>query len=117
MIGAIGVMNTTLLSFLERTREFGVLRSIGWSRKRLLALVLGEAFVLSLAGAALGVTLGFGAVAGLSRLPDLRGIFEPTYSTGVFGRALVFAKRDGVVRCTVSRGAGRATGPIGGAAP
>jgi putative ABC transport system permease protein len=91
VIGAIGVMNTTLLSFLERTREFGVLRSIGWSRKRVLALVLGEAFALSLIGAALGVALGFGAVAGLARLPDLRGIFQPLYSTGIFGRALVFA--------------------------
>jgi putative ABC transport system permease protein len=91
VIGAIGVMNTTLLSFLERTREFGVLRSIGWSRKRVLVLVLGEAFALSLVGAALGVALGFGAVAGLARLPDLKGIFQPLYSTGIFGRALVFA--------------------------
>jgi putative ABC transport system permease protein len=91
VIGAIGVMNTTLLSFFERTREFGVLRSIGWSRRRVLTLVLGEAFAVSLIGAAAGVALGFAAIAGLARLPDLAGIFEPVYTTAVFGRALTFA--------------------------
>jgi putative ABC transport system permease protein len=91
VIGAVAVMNTTLLSFFERTREFGVLRSIGWSRRRVLALVLGEAFAVSLAGAAVGVACGFAAVLGLSKLPDLAGVFEPVYTTAVFGRALGFA--------------------------
>ena len=48
VIAITGVLNTTLLSFFERTREFGVLRSVGWSRLRVLALVLGEAVVVGL---------------------------------------------------------------------
>ena len=91
VIGAIGVMNTTLLSFFERTRELGLLRALGWSSRRLLALVLGEAFAVSLAGAAVGVALGFAAVEGLARLPDLVGVFNPTFTASVFGRALGFA--------------------------
>jgi putative ABC transport system permease protein len=91
VIGAVGVMNTTLLSFFERTREFGVLRAIGWSRRRLLVLVLSEAFAISLLGASLGVAGAFAAVAGLRRLPDLLGIFDPTFTSAVFGRALGFA--------------------------
>jgi putative ABC transport system permease protein len=91
VIGAVGVMNTTLLSFFERTREFGVLRAIGWSRRRLLALVLSEAFVLSFLGAAMGVAAAFAAVAGLQRLPDLLGVFHPAFTSDVFGRALGFA--------------------------
>lgn len=90
-IGAVGVMNTTLLSFFERTREFGVLRAVGWSRKRILALVLGEAAMVCLIGAMVGVALGFIAVRLLARLPDLVGIFTPTFSAGVFWRALGFA--------------------------
>lgn len=90
-IGAVGVMNTTLLSFFERTREFGVLRAVGWSRKRIIALVLGEAATVCLVGAALGTLLGYIAVRILARLPDLVGIFTPTFSAGVFGRALGFA--------------------------
>ena len=91
VIGAVGVMNTTLLSFFERTREFGVLRAIGWSRRRLLVLVLSEAFVLSFAGAAIGVGAAYVAVAGLQRLPDLLGVFDPAFTSDVFGRALGFA--------------------------
>jgi putative ABC transport system permease protein len=72
VIGAVAVMNTTLLSFFERTREFGVLRSIGWSRRRVLALVLGEAFAVSLAGAAVGVACGFAAVLAHRARPLIR---------------------------------------------
>ena len=57
-IGAIIVMNTMLLSFFERTREFGVLRAVGWTRLRVVALVVGEALLISVFGAAVGVGLG-----------------------------------------------------------
>jgi putative ABC transport system permease protein len=90
-IGAVGVMNTTLLSFFERTREFGVLRAIGWSRRRVLLLVLGEAALVCLAGACAGVLLGYLAVQLLAQLPELVGVFHPDFTAGVFGRALTFA--------------------------
>jgi putative ABC transport system permease protein len=90
-IGATGVMNTSLLSFYERLREFGLLRAAGWNRRRLFALVTGEALFVSLIGAAAGIGIGFGAVAVLARLPDLRGIFQPVYHAAIFGRALGFA--------------------------
>jgi putative ABC transport system permease protein len=40
VIGAIGVMNTMIMSVFERTREFGVLRAIGWTRARVMILVM-----------------------------------------------------------------------------
>jgi putative ABC transport system permease protein len=91
VIGASGVMNTSLLSYYERIREFGVLRSIGWSRRRVFVMVLLEAFAVAFAGAALGVVIGFGAVRGLTRLPQLVGVFRPAYETAIFTRALSFA--------------------------
>lgn len=60
LIGIIIVMNTILLSFIERIREFGLLRSLGWTRRRLVSLVMGEAVGISLLGALLGVGLAFG---------------------------------------------------------
>jgi len=96
-IGTIIVMNTMLLSFVERTREFGVLRAIGWSRRRLWALILGEALVVSLIGAAFGVALSFAVTALLERLPDLRGILHATFAAGDFWRALYTAGVIGLV--------------------
>lgn len=91
VIGAIGVMNTTVMSVFERTREFGVLRAVGWSRLRILALVMGESFVIAIAGAAVGLAAGVVAIQVIERLPDLVGVFHPTYTGGVFGRALGIA--------------------------
>ncbi len=54
-IGATGVMNTSLLSFYERLREFGLLRAAGWNRRRLFGLVIGEALLVSLVGAGAGI--------------------------------------------------------------
>ena len=91
VIGAIGVMNTMVMSVFERTREFGVLRAVGWTRARVLALVLGESLLISLGGAAVGVGAGFVAVRFIQRVPELVGVFQPDYTAGVFGRALGIA--------------------------
>lgn len=91
MIAITGVLNTSLLSFFERIREFGIYRSIGWRRTRVIGLVLGEAVVVSIAGAFIGVVVGWLAINVLQRLSQLRGIFVPEYDPSVFGRALGFA--------------------------
>ena len=90
-IGAIIVMNSMLLSLLERYREFGVLRAIGWSRRRLVSLVAGEAAIIGLVGAMLGVGLAVAAAELLAQLPQLKGILSPTYEAWVFGRGLLTA--------------------------
>jgi putative ABC transport system permease protein len=57
--------NTLTLNVRERTREFGVLRAIGFAPKHLYLLVLGEAAVLGLAGALLGLALAYPLLEGL----------------------------------------------------
>jgi putative ABC transport system permease protein len=91
VIGAVIVMNTMLLSFFERMREFGVLRAIGWTRGRVVRLVIGEAMLVSLLGAAAGVGLSFAVTTVLEHLPALRGILHTTFTPGVFGDALYIA--------------------------
>ncbi len=53
------VWNVLTISVKERTQEIGILRTIGWQRSRLVALVLSEGLIISLAGAFLGVPLAF----------------------------------------------------------
>ena len=91
LIGAVIVGNTMLLSLFERTREFGLLRAVGWTRRRTVSLLLGESLLLALVGAILGVVLSFAVAAALARLPALRGILHPNFTEGAFWRALLTA--------------------------
>ena len=55
-----GVLNTVLMSVLERTREFGLLRALGLSRRNLLALVFCESFLMGLLAIIVGWIVGGG---------------------------------------------------------
>jgi len=91
VVGAIIVMSTMTITFIERTREFGVLAAIGWSRWRVMGMVIGEALTIGLIGAAGGVALSFAATQLIGQLPSLVGILHPTYTAGEFWRALYTA--------------------------
>lgn len=91
VIGVIIVMNTMLLSFIERIREFGLLRALGWSRGRLVRLVMGEAVGISLLGAVFGVGFSFLLTWVLARTSALRGLLDPRYSASTFAMALYSA--------------------------
>jgi putative ABC transport system permease protein len=58
IIGLLGIANTLLLSVHERTRELGLLRTVGARRRQLGGSVLQEASVIAALGALVGVTLG-----------------------------------------------------------
>ncbi len=91
LIGAVIVGNTMLLSLFERTREFGLLRAFGWTRRRTVTLLLGESFLLAILGAAVGVGLSFLVTTLLAQLPALKGILHPNFTEGAFWRALFTA--------------------------
>jgi putative ABC transport system permease protein len=55
-----GILNTVLMSVLERTREFGLLRALGLGRRHLLLLVFCESMLLSLLAVAIGWIIGGG---------------------------------------------------------
>jgi len=58
VIAFIGIMNTLALSVFERTRELGLLRAVGMSRKQVRRMVRLEAVIIAVFGALLGVALG-----------------------------------------------------------
>ena len=65
VVGAFLIYNTFTMTVVERTREIGMLRAIGMSRKQVLELILAEAFILSAMGSVLGVFSGFYLAQGL----------------------------------------------------
>ena len=60
LVGGVGVLNTMLMSVFERTREIGVLRSLGWRRRSILGLIMREAIMLGFLGGIAGIMIAFG---------------------------------------------------------
>ena len=57
IIVAIGVLNTVLMSVLERIREFGVLKAIGTGAPQIFKLILTEAFMMCVIGIVIGMAI------------------------------------------------------------
>lgn len=75
-IGVISMLNTMVMSVLERTHEIGILRAVGWPRGRVVVMVLGEAVLLGLAAAVVGAAGADLATYALSLSPKVNGFIE-----------------------------------------
>ncbi len=74
VIAVLGIVNTLALSIVERTREIGLLRAVGLSRRQLRRLIRLESVVIALVGAGLGVLLGLVAGVVLQKALANQGI-------------------------------------------
>jgi ABC-type antimicrobial peptide transport system permease subunit len=88
LVGGLGMTNTMVMSVMERTREIGVLRAIGWRKRRVLAMIVRESLVLSLLGSAAGVALGVLLGLAINQVPAVQGFLQLQYSPGLFVQAL-----------------------------
>ena len=76
LIALIGIVNTLMLSVLERTREIGLLRAVGMRRPQVRAMIRSESVILATFGAVIGIVIG--TLMGLALVSSLRqqGITE-----------------------------------------
>ncbi len=96
IISAVIVLVIMVKSVVERTREIGVLKAVGWTNKKVMTMIIAESFIISLIAAVVGVIVGVGAVEILSMSHLLMRI-EPTFSVALFLRAIGVALLLGIV--------------------
>ena len=78
VVAVLGIVNTLALSVMERTRELGLLRAVGATRRQVRAVIRRESVLMSLLGAGTGVSLGVACGVALSRSLADEGITTVT---------------------------------------
>ena len=81
-IGGVGLANIMLVSVTQRTREIGMLKSIGATRRAILAQFLLEAVAIVTVGGIIGVAAGWAVTVVLGSLPLLGPLFHQTNGAG-----------------------------------
>ena len=95
LVGGIGIMNIMLVSVTERTREIGILKSLGARRSDILLQFLIEAVTLSLLGGLIGLALGYGiGIMVVKLVPAFEGAYVPFWAVAL---AMGFSMGVGVV--------------------
>jgi putative ABC transport system permease protein len=97
VVAILGIVNTLVLSVVERTRELGLLRAVGGTRRQVRTVVRRESVLMSLLGALTGVALGTGAGIALSRALENQGLSTVTVPTTTLVVYLVVAAAVGVL--------------------
>lgn len=91
LVATIALLNTLMLSVLERRRELGVLRAMGTSRRFLMRSVLAEAAGIGLVGAALGLVVGIAvqylATVAIGHALTIDVVYRPSPMLLVYGSA------------------------------
>ncbi|MFN8114241.1 MAG: FtsX-like permease family protein [Solirubrobacterales bacterium] len=101
-VGAFLIFNTFSITVAQRTREFGMLRTLGASSRQVLATVFGEALTLGIIASVLGIFAGLGFVALVTGAFKAMGFELPQSGIVVTGASIVVPLIVGVVSTLAS---------------
>ncbi len=96
VIGAIGMLNTMIISIFERTQEIGALMVLGWGRARVAAMILIEALLLCAAGTALGVLMSWALTLFVSSFEAASNIVPRSVAPSIVAEGILLTFAAGV---------------------
>jgi putative ABC transport system permease protein len=96
-VGSFLIFNTFSITVAQRVSEFGMLRTLGASRRQILSTVLSEAVAIGLFGALVGILFGFAIAVGLNALFETFEIDLPTTGLVLKSRTVVVSVLVGVI--------------------
>lgn len=91
LIGGIGVMNTMIINVFDRIKEIGVLKALGWRRRKVVWMILGEAVLVGICAMIVGSAAGILLIRLIFITPVAKSMIVPSYSGTVFLQAFVVA--------------------------
>jgi putative ABC transport system permease protein len=91
LVGGVGILNTMLMAVFERTREIGVLRTMGWKRRRIVSMIIKESLLLGALGGVVGIGTAFAIAFLLGQIPDFGSAIVARWDLTVFLRASIVA--------------------------
>ena len=97
LVGAFIIFNTFSITVAQRTREFGLLRTLGASRPQILRSVVWEGLLLGVIGGGLGLLAGIGVAPALNELFKAFGAELPDSGTVIEGRTVIVSLLVGVL--------------------
>ena len=97
VIGGVGTLNTMLTSVHERTREIGILRAIGWPRRRIVLMILAESLCLAATAAVIGCLAAVGLTWLLSQTAAGGGLLVPVIDLPIMATGLALATGIGLL--------------------
>jgi putative ABC transport system permease protein len=97
VVGAFVIFNTFSITVAQRTREFGLLRTLGASRAQLMRSVIEEGLLLGVAGSVVGLFAGIGLAPALDGLFKVFGADLPDNGTVLETRTVIVSLAVGVV--------------------
>ena len=89
LVGGVGVMNIMLVSVTERTREIGVRKALGATRRDIMWQFLTEAMTLTGAGGLIGILIGAVAALLINTFSPFPAVIQPTWVIVAFATSMI----------------------------
>ncbi len=102
IVAGVGIVNTMLMSVIERFQEIGVLKAIGWTNDSVMKMILFESVLIGVIGGIAGIAVGFAASFAINFFAGLTVLVSPVLVLQVFAYAVFLGIIGGVYPALVA---------------